>query len=121
MNVLQATSLSFIDFEFTNLLHEHNLILILGIIALFISVLLRSFKTTIIELVLLLLLFVSEEAFSNPLYIGLVVLQVALSLWVIWKVKEAADITYYRQAEKTLKRPRDITRGGSAGTHHFLF
>jgi hypothetical protein len=32
-----------------------------------------------------------------------------------------AFITYYRHCEKTLKRPRDITRGGSAGIHHFLF
>lgn len=120
MNALQAASLSFIDFEFTNLLHNHNLILILGLIALFIAVILRAFKTIAIEGTLLLLLFASEEVFSNPLYAILAALQVLLSLWVFWKMKEAIDITYFRHSEKTLKRPRDITKGGSAGTHHFL-
>lgn len=120
MNALQATSLSFIDFEFTNLLHNHNLILILGLIALFIAVILRAFKTIAIEGSLLLLLFASEEVFSNPMYAVLAALQVLLSLWVFWKMKEAIDITYFRHSEKTLKRPRDITKGGSAGTHHFL-
>lgn len=120
MNALPANLLSFIDFEFTNLLHDHNLILILGLIALFISVILRAFKTAFVEVMLMLGLFASEEVFYNPLYMILAAVQVTLSLWVIWKVKKAIDTTYYRHSEKTLKRPRDITRGGSAGTHHFL-
>lgn len=110
-----------IDFSFTLLLHEHNLILIFGIVVLFITVLLRAVKTFSIQLVLLLLFFSIEETFSSPLYIVLMILQAAFALWILWKVKEAVDITYYRQSEKTLKRTRDITKSGNAGIHPFLF
>lgn len=114
-------ALPFIDFSFTNLIHEHNLVLIFGIMALFVAVLLRAFKTAAVELLLLLLLFASVELFSNPLYSSLAAIQLALAIWVLWKVKKEIDITYFRQCEKTLKRPRDITSGGNAGTHRFLF
>lgn len=119
MNAIQ--SIPFLDFSFTQLLYEHNLLLIAGIVVLFISILLRSFKIAAVQLFLLLLLFASIEVFSNPLYVLLAFLQAALALWVLWKVKNEVDITYYRQCEKTLKRPRDITLGGNAGTHRLLY
>lgn len=121
MNTIQSLSIPMLDFSYTQLLHEHNLLLISGIVVLFISIVLRSMKTAAAELVLLLLLFASTEVFSNPLYVLLAVLQTVLALWVLWKVKNEIDITYYRQCEKTLKRPRDITSGGNAGTHRLLF
>lgn len=120
MNAIQLTSMFSVDFHFTSLLHNHNLILIVGIVVLFISVLLRSVKTFSLQATLLFLLFVSQEVFSNPLYILLIVLQLALGFWVLWKVKEAIDETFYRQSEKTLKRTRKLTRGGNSGAHHFL-
>ncbi|MDQ0427215.1 putative membrane protein YqjE [Planomicrobium stackebrandtii] len=120
MNAIQLTSMFLVDFKFSSLVHNHNLILIVGIVVLFISVLLRSVKTLSLQSILLFLLFASQEVFSNPLYILLIVLQLALGFWVMWKVKEAIDETYYRHSEKTLKRTRDITRGGNPGTHHFL-
>lgn len=109
------------DFSYTSLLHEHNIILILGILVLFISVLLSAVKSFSIQLGLLLLFFAIEETFSSPVYVVLAILQVAFGLWILWKVKEAVDITFYRHSEKTLKRSRDITKGGNAGTHSFLF
>lgn len=110
-----------VDFSYTSLLHEHNLILILGILVLFSSVLLKAVKTFSIQLVLLLLFFAIAETYSSPVYTVLVILQVAFGLWILWKVKEAVDITFYRHSEKTLKRSRDITKGGNAGVHSFLF
>ncbi|HSP22956.1 MAG TPA: hypothetical protein VLQ20_11610 [Planococcus sp. (in: firmicutes)] len=121
MIALQFISGSLIDFEFTNLIHEHNLVLILGIVVLFIAVLLRALRTAIVEVLLLSLLFASTEVFNNPLYIALLAIQLALVMWVLWKVKGEADITYIRRLEKTLKKSRNITRGGNAGDHHFLF
>lgn len=110
-----------VDYSFNALFHQHNLILILGILVLFISVLLQVIKTFSIQLVLLLLIFAIEETFSSPVYVALTILQVVFGLWILWKVKEAVDITFYRHLEKTLKRSRDITKGGNAGVHPFLF
>lgn len=121
MNMLHFISGPVTDFGFTNLIHAHNTVLILGIVVLFIAVLLRAFRTAIGELLLLALLFASTEVFNNPLYIALMAIQLAIVMWVLWKVKGEVDITYFRRREKTLKRSRNITRGGNAGTHHFLF
>ena len=121
MNALLLISPLSFDFAFTSLLHEHNLIFIIGILILFLSVILRAFKTLVIQSLLFFLFFASEETFSNPFYILLVVLQIALALWVLWGLKKAADTTFYRQSEKTLKRPRDITRAGNSGVGPFLY
>lgn len=121
MNALLLTSPLSFDFVFTSLLQEHNLIFIIGILILFLSGILWAVKTFSIQLILLFLFFASEENFSNPLYILLVALQIALGLWVLWGLKKAADTTFYRQSEKTLKRPRDITKAGNSGVGPFLY
>ena len=121
MKVLLLTSTLSFDFDFTALLHEHGSILIMGILVLFLSGILLAVRTFAIQLILLFLFFASEETFSNPLYILLVVLQIALGLWVLWGVKKAVDTTFYRQSEKTLKRPRDITKAGNSGIGPFLY
>lgn len=115
------TSLLPLDFNFTAVLNEHSFIFILGIIVLFLAVVLRAFKTFLIQSVLLLSLFAVEEILSSPIYILLLVVQAVFAVWVFWKVKEAADITYFRQSEKTLKRSRDLTKGGSAGIYPILY
>lgn len=121
MTAIQLVSLLSTDFSFTTLLNDHIAIFIVGLLILFLSIVLRAFRISIIELLLLSLFFVVLETFSNPLYLVLVVLQVMLGVWMIWKIKIAIDTTFYRQSEKTLKRPRDITSGGNPGTGHLLY
>ncbi len=121
MTAIQLISPFSTDFSFNTLLHDHIAIFIVGLLILFLSVVLRAIRISIIELSLLSLFFVITETFLNPLYLALIVLQVLLGVWMIWKVKIAVDITFYRQSEKTHKRPRDITNGGNAGTGHLLY
>lgn len=121
MNALQLISALSVDFSFTTLLHEHSTFLIIGILVLFASIVMGAVRLASIQVILLSLFFVIVETFSNPTYLVLVVLQVGFGLWMIWKLKAAIDTSYYRHSEKTHKRPRDITRGGNAGTGHLLY
>ncbi|ANU10738.1 hypothetical protein A1A1_09816 [Planococcus antarcticus DSM 14505] len=121
MNALQLISALSVDFTFDTLLHEHSAFLIIGILVLFASIVMGAARFVIIQTIALTLFFVTVETFSNPTYLVLVVLQVGFGVWMIWKVKTVIDTSYYRHSEKTHKRPRDITRGGNAGTGHVLY
>lgn len=121
MNAVQLISPFSTDFSFNSLLQEHSAFFIIGILILFSSVLLRAGRVVIAQTLLLSLFFVIIETFSNPLYLLLVVLQVLFGIWMIWKVKAAVDISFYRHSEKTHLRPSDITKGGNAGTGSLLY
>lgn len=121
MDAVQLISSIPADFSFDSLLQEHNAVLIIGLLILFVSVLLRAGRIVIAQAVLLYLFFVISETFSNPLYLVLVILQVLFGIWMIWKVKAAVDTSFYRHSEKTHLRPRDITKGGNAGAGSLLY
>lgn len=99
-------ALFYTDFTFSLLLEEHNILFILGMLVLFLSIVLHAVKSFSVQAVLLFLLYAIEEK---------------IAIWILWSVKEAVDISYYRHSEKTLKRARYITKGGNTGTHPFLF
>lgn len=121
MNAVQWISPFSTDFTFSSLMQEHQAILIIGLLILFVSVVLRAGRFVIAQAVLLALFFVITETLSNPLYLVLVILQVLFGIWMIWKVKAAVGTSFYRHSEKTHLRPHDITKGGNAGTGHLLY
>ena len=121
MNAFQFISPLSTDFTFNSILHEHQAVLIIGILILFSSVLLRAGRVFFAQAVLLSSFYVISESFSNPLYLVLVILQVLFGIWMIWKVKAAIDTSFYRHSEKTHLRPQDIIKGGNAGTGSLLY
>jgi hypothetical protein len=95
---------------------EYKVILMIAILTVAVSVILRSYKILIIQLLFFIGLFIFEGSISQSIYMLLVGLQLLLGCFLLYRLKKALDRNYQLVLEKTHKIPRDITRAGKSGS-----
>ncbi|WP_281863963.1 hypothetical protein [Planomicrobium okeanokoites] len=119
-------SLSFIptltqDVSFLSLMQENLWLFIPAIVVLWLSLLMRVRKVLAAQVLLLIGIFIAWNIASEALFIGMMVLQTALSIWMLIRVVIEIEWSYSRRLEKTHFIPRNITKGGNAGIRDYRF
>lgn len=109
------------DFTYSLLIQEHSFFFIIGIITFSISVILRTKKLFLSQLIIFLSIYAIEESLSNILYWVLITVQISLGVIIIYGLKKAVHRNYLLILEKTHKIPRDITKGGNLGSQTSFF
>ncbi|RNF39028.1 hypothetical protein [Planococcus salinus] len=118
---LSVVSIFSFDFSFTSLMAGHGWIYIMAILVLGLSLVMRTGKIFLAQLMLLFAFYSITEIFSNFLFLALVFLQVALAVWMLIRIEMEVEQSYNRHLEKTHQLPRNVTKGGNAGIRHYRF
>lgn len=109
------------DFTYSLLIQEHSFFFIIGIITFSISVILRTKKLFLTQLIIFFSIYAIEESLSNILYWVLIIVQVLLGIIIIYALKKAVHQNYLLILKKTHKVPRDITKCGNLGSQSSFF
>lgn len=109
------------DFRFTALFEEWQAVLITGLLVGSLALFMWLWKIMLVQGMLLVGFWASEESFSQPLFWVLVALQVLLAGYFAFRLYTEIEWSLSRRLEKTLKLPRNITKNGNAGIRDYWF
>lgn len=101
---------------FTSFIGDYTLILLMAIISLVGSIALRSVTIFLAQFFLLIAIFLIDFSASSILYIPISIVQVLLSIFLIYKIIIATDRFYLLVMEKTHQKDTDITKNGDNGS-----
>lgn len=112
MMLLNTVSFPFAD-------EYYSLILFLVIITLALTIILKSTKIFITQLILLLAFFFISESSSFVVGFLFIAAQIVLSLSTLYKLKKAIDRNYMLVLEKTHQARPNITKGDNGSQRSF--
>jgi hypothetical protein len=95
--------------------HVHAFIFIIAIEALVFSIILRSKRVVILQMILFLASFVVDGILPNFIYSIFIIAQILFGLFILFKVKKAIDRDYLLVLEKTHRIPANLTKGNYWG------
>lgn len=110
--------------ELASIMQEHSIMMIVAILTLAFTVGLKTIKVFLLQLILFLLLISSyfiDGTSAQYISLFIALIQVAVFLFLLFKVKKAIDYDYTLVIEKTHEVPRRITRDGNLGTRKTFF
>jgi hypothetical protein len=105
--------MSLLAYEIPN--HVHSLIFIIAIEALVFSIMLRSKKVILLQLLLFIAAFEIDGLLPNLLFSFFAIIQTLIGIFVIYKVKKAAERDYLLVLEKTHRVRPNLTKGNYWG------
>jgi hypothetical protein len=95
--------------------HVHSFIFIIAIETLAFSIMLRSKKVILLQLILFLAAFIIDGLLPNLLFSFFAIIQILIGIFVIYKVKKAAERDYLLVLEKTHRVRPNLTKGNYWG------
>ncbi|PAV27834.1 hypothetical protein CIL05_20000 [Virgibacillus profundi] len=101
---------------FSNFIHDFNFIFIIAILSLVGSIILRSKKVIITQLVLFISIFILDKFAENILLIPLAIIQLSFGVFILFRLKKAIDRNYLLVMEKTHQLPRNVNSNSSNGS-----
>ncbi|HSJ38995.1 MAG TPA: hypothetical protein VK945_12370, partial [Planococcus sp. (in: firmicutes)] len=115
MAVLFFNTITELDFAFTAIDEGFAWLYITGIIVLGLSLFAWFGQIFFAQTVIGLGFLAVVETVGNPLFILLIVLQIALAAWTLYRFASEIELTANRHMEKTHLLPRNVTKGGGDG------
>lgn len=121
MSGLSFISTMSLDLPFMSLGQEYMWLLIPALLVLSLSLMLRMGKVFAAQVLLLLGFFAAWSLSASALFIGLIVLQIGLTIWMAIRLVTEIEWSFTRRLEKTHFLPRSITKNGNAGIRDYRF
>src|SRR5699024_10858031 len=113
MNIMHSFFILTVNFDLTPFAQKYSFILFLAIISLVLTIILRTSKIFLAQLLLLLSFFVFNGSTGGILSFLIITIQIILTIFLLYRLHKAIYRNYLLIEEKTHRRPRNLTKHGA--------